>query len=210
MLIYGNSAAIRPHRRHQHRRGNSSASNPPAPTFAVNASPNLEAIADAFDAELYADLLEREGGRGRGLAASHASRTSPRLVVPLASALIVTDPAIPAGQQYVLGNLNPMATALPLELQALMSGAIPQACAMAGLPFVQLAAALLWLKSSKAINAQPPSNGAQLHKAWQQYINQVGCHPGNNRANALQGCFRLSRFPSLNCFWCTWAATQAV
>jgi hypothetical protein len=140
-------------------------------TFAVNASFNLEALADAFDAELYAELLEREGGPGRGLTASHASKTSPLVVVPMSSALIVADPGLPAAHQYTLKS--PLAQVYPSGLQALMMGVIPEAYGVWNLWIVQLAAALLWLKSSQPAGAQPHSSGGQLQQAWQQYIRQV-------------------------------------
>jgi hypothetical protein len=137
----------------------------------VNASFHLEALADAFNAELYAELLEREGGPGRGLVASHASKTSPLVVVPMATALVAAEPGLPAAHQHMLKS--PLSQVYPPELQALMMGVIPEAYGLWNLWTVQLAAALLWLRSSKPVGTQATSSGAQLQQAWQQYIEQV-------------------------------------
>jgi hypothetical protein len=139
---------------------------------AVN-SINLEALADSFDVELYAGLLLRDDGL-RGLKASHASKSSPFIVVPMSSALVVADPGIPEGYQYILDS--PLCQVLPSGLQALMMGVIPETYGLWNLQFVQLAAVLLWLRSSKP-SAAPSTVGSQVHGAWQEYIEQVsvGC-----------------------------------
>lgn len=143
---------------------------------AAFASLNLQALADAFDAELYAELLDRKECPGRGLMASHATRTAPLVVVPLASALVVADPGVPEGYQYILDSA--LSQVLPPGLQARMTGAMPESYALWGLPFIQLAAVLLWLRNNKARASEASHVGSLVHKSRQQYIEQVSCCAG--------------------------------